>query len=58
MCLSDARPTRIEDTVDPPLPITVNTPGGRSTRLRASMIGIPFTRPERERRCDTSATSM
>ena len=48
---------RTNDTVNPPHPITVNTTGGIHTRLSTLTIGIPFTRPERERRLDTSATS-
>ncbi|MDT5142312.1 MAG: hypothetical protein QOE52_1458 [Mycobacterium sp.] len=39
---------RINDTVHPPLPITVNKAGGFQTRLSTLTIGIPFTRPERE----------
>jgi hypothetical protein len=54
---SDAETARANDTVYPPLPITVNTPGGILTRPCTPTIGIPFTRPERERRLDTSATS-
>jgi hypothetical protein len=48
---------RTNDTVDPPYPITINTTGGLRTGLCTPTIGIPFTRPERKRRLDTSATS-
>jgi hypothetical protein len=44
--------------VYPRHPITVNTTGGVLTRPSTPTIGIPFTRPERERRRDTSATSI
>jgi hypothetical protein len=33
-------------------PITTTTTGGIHTRLSTLTIGIPFTRPERERRLD------
>ena len=48
---------RTNDTVTPPNPITANITGGIHTRLGTPTIGIPFTRPERERRLDTSVTS-
>jgi hypothetical protein len=49
---------RTDDTANPPVPITVNKADGLPTRLSTPTIGIPFTRPERERRLDMSATSM
>jgi hypothetical protein len=48
---------RTNDTVNPPNLITVNITGGIRIRPSTPTIGIPFTRPERERRLDTSATS-
>jgi hypothetical protein len=55
---TDAKTAQANDTVCPPHPITVGTTGGIRTRPSTPMIGIPFTRPERERQLDTSATSM
>jgi hypothetical protein len=55
---TDAKATQTNDTVYPPHPITVDRTSGIRTRPSTPTIGIPFTRPERERRLDTSATSM
>jgi hypothetical protein len=48
---------RTNDTENPPIPITVNKADRFRTRLSSLTIGIHFTRPERERRPDKSATS-
>lgn len=55
---TDVTTAQANDTVYPPHQITVNTTGGLRTRPSTPTIGIPFTRLERERRLDTSATSM
>jgi hypothetical protein len=52
----DAKTAYTNATVYPPHPITVDRTGGMRTRPSTPTIGIPFTRPERERRLDTSAT--
>ena len=54
---TDAKTAQTNDTVYPPHPITVDRTGSIRTRPSTPTIGIPFTRPERERRLDTSATS-
>jgi hypothetical protein len=54
----DAKNLQASDTANPPHPITVNATGGIHTCLSTLTIGIPFTRLERERRLDTSATSV